>query len=532
MLELPQGKKYHYFLSHKKFHSKLGGVPEQVAKNLHDSLELSGLVGFFDIDDLQQINKDELEAKIKLCVTMVVTLHEETVQSEWCRFEWETAAKYNVPVKCVVDMQRCQKQEVLASVKDHPNLLAAQWTEFTERFRRQVVTEVMDFVVNRVLMDSSANDRPARQFWTRHFGTAREVAPRRLLEALDDECRKLNADKMYSAALPRLKDIFGSADLTIHKFDDLFKGEDLVSAVSAFVRQDKESGIMYKVVVLSEKGGELSKDETVNVGFLMAKEGDSLRKLRKHIKEHAKAAMEHDKDDSDDEVDEDLGDIEFLALGQFNLYLDNGAMRVLRAQENTLVGKEYIERSCIVRADKPVKSESKSIPDDGPMAPVVVPLPEADGADADVDLRAAERSGAAGALSLESAFADPDAVSALRREALKKKVGEESVAFLEAFFAVDRAGDPSALEGSVSRLAELYVAERSPMKVSVPASICTFNLLGQPLPHPPSPPRGGNALAGAPPPRRRTCRPRPRAAIASSGDGRRARCGFSPGRRR
>ena len=52
VLELPQGKKYHYFLSHKKFHSKLGGVPEQVAKNLHDSLELSGLVGFFDIDDL------------------------------------------------------------------------------------------------------------------------------------------------------------------------------------------------------------------------------------------------------------------------------------------------------------------------------------------------------------------------------------------------------------------------------------------------------------------------------------------------
>ena len=40
------GKEFHYFLSHKKEHSKHGSVPGHVALNLHDSLQLLGFRGW------------------------------------------------------------------------------------------------------------------------------------------------------------------------------------------------------------------------------------------------------------------------------------------------------------------------------------------------------------------------------------------------------------------------------------------------------------------------------------------------------
>lgn len=40
------GKEFHYFLSHKKEHSKYGSVPGHVALNLHDSLQLLGFRGW------------------------------------------------------------------------------------------------------------------------------------------------------------------------------------------------------------------------------------------------------------------------------------------------------------------------------------------------------------------------------------------------------------------------------------------------------------------------------------------------------
>ena len=73
---LPEGKRYHYFMSHKKTHSKFGGVPEQVAKNFHDSLEALGLRGWFDVDELQQITKDALaDAGDEMVVLSIVQEH-------------------------------------------------------------------------------------------------------------------------------------------------------------------------------------------------------------------------------------------------------------------------------------------------------------------------------------------------------------------------------------------------------------------------------------------------------------------------
>ena len=65
---LPEQRTHHCFLSHKKAHSQFGSVPGQVAKNIHDSLELLGFASWFDIDALKNISKTALRDGIRGCV--------------------------------------------------------------------------------------------------------------------------------------------------------------------------------------------------------------------------------------------------------------------------------------------------------------------------------------------------------------------------------------------------------------------------------------------------------------------------------
>jgi hypothetical protein len=67
-----------------------------------------------DCDDLSTISKDKLaEGIIKSCCVVLI-LNDETLSSEWCRFEVECAKLNNVPIVCLVD---CDKQ-TLRSVID------------------------------------------------------------------------------------------------------------------------------------------------------------------------------------------------------------------------------------------------------------------------------------------------------------------------------------------------------------------------------------------------------------------------------
>ena len=144
--ELPEGKSHHYFLSHKKTHSVYGGVPEQVAKNFHDSLELLGFKGWFDIDNLKRINEEDLRSAIGQCCSVIILLHDETMDSQWCTFEWRCAQELGVPCKVVVDMERASKSQLLTKANEYSNLLEFQWLEFTDRHRRDCLREMIDFL--------------------------------------------------------------------------------------------------------------------------------------------------------------------------------------------------------------------------------------------------------------------------------------------------------------------------------------------------------------------------------------------------
>jgi len=53
---LPAGKRYHFFMSHKKSHTVHGSQPEALALSLHDTLSALGFEGFFDVDNLKVID--------------------------------------------------------------------------------------------------------------------------------------------------------------------------------------------------------------------------------------------------------------------------------------------------------------------------------------------------------------------------------------------------------------------------------------------------------------------------------------------
>lgn len=137
--QLPVGKSYHYFLSHKKKHSSLGFQPEAMARAFHDVLQCRGFQGFFDVDNLEQISADDVEKGVKSSCAVIIFLHNETCESEWCKFEWKVAAENDIPVLCVVDTANFKKQDLLAQVTSTcPQLLEYQWLEMLDGYRHAI----------------------------------------------------------------------------------------------------------------------------------------------------------------------------------------------------------------------------------------------------------------------------------------------------------------------------------------------------------------------------------------------------------
>ena len=178
--------KYQYFLSHKKHHSVHGGVPGQIARNIHDNLTLMGYSGWFDVDNLELINEEELRVSIAECGSIIILFNDETCDSEWCRFEWRIAAELHLPFKVVVsavirtergwdesliclslpvrrqiDMERCSKKFALETLRNHApaSVLAHQLSELTERHRRDCLVELGSFL-DRV---KTTKDRPSQK---------------------------------------------------------------------------------------------------------------------------------------------------------------------------------------------------------------------------------------------------------------------------------------------------------------------------------------------------------------------------------
>ncbi|CAE8700649.1 unnamed protein product [Polarella glacialis] len=151
---LPPGKKYHYFLSHKKDHSTLGRQPESLAMAIHDSQVLEGFVGFFDVDDLKTISTEQVAEDVKSSCALVVVLHDETCASSWCQFEWQAAQLAGIPCLCIVDANHACRRTVLEQVKAcNPYLMKHQWVSYIDSYRHDASTQITDWLHEHATQD-------------------------------------------------------------------------------------------------------------------------------------------------------------------------------------------------------------------------------------------------------------------------------------------------------------------------------------------------------------------------------------------
>ncbi|CAE8736221.1 unnamed protein product [Polarella glacialis] len=141
------GKKYHYFLSHKKTHSKLGRQPESFAMALHDSQSSAGFVGFFDIDDLKTITPQQLAEDVKMSCAMIVVLHDETCLSCWCQLEWKAAEFAGIPFLCIVDAHNVSRTTVLEQVQQwSSHLMVHQWVSYIDTYRHDATRQITEWL--------------------------------------------------------------------------------------------------------------------------------------------------------------------------------------------------------------------------------------------------------------------------------------------------------------------------------------------------------------------------------------------------
>lgn len=148
---MPQGKKYHYFVSHKKRHSQLGLQPESLAMAFHDVLQASGFQGFFDLDNLKEITINEIKREVAASCTVIVLLHDETTTSEWCRLEWEVAAACSIPVLCIADQKHFQKQVLLDQVCEvNPHLLTIPWLDYLDEWRHVTQQSAIEWLKQEI----------------------------------------------------------------------------------------------------------------------------------------------------------------------------------------------------------------------------------------------------------------------------------------------------------------------------------------------------------------------------------------------
>ncbi|KAL1503945.1 hypothetical protein AB1Y20_010364 [Prymnesium parvum] len=166
------GKEYHFFLSHKKRHSRDGPVHAQIATYLADVLRHLSFTPFLDIDQLEEISPRALREHLSRSCALVVLLHEETHTSDWCKLEWRIAEELNLPVCVVIDMERANKSRELLRAIRFPSFLRYPWVEYSDVRRRDAVDEISQFLTTHTIAahasaddDNDGEPTPAERFY-------------------------------------------------------------------------------------------------------------------------------------------------------------------------------------------------------------------------------------------------------------------------------------------------------------------------------------------------------------------------------
>jgi hypothetical protein len=169
-ISIPVEKKYHYFLSHEKQHSKHGTTAGQVAKRLHADLRERGFTGKLNMGDVETIAPEHMRSDVDSSCTMIVCLHDETMRSSWCVEEWRAAIKAGIPIQCVVDQRCSTRRETMSkfdqfceTVNDGAEFQAMktlQWIQYTDQHRDASVRLLEFFLRDANVHQQTVVDAP------------------------------------------------------------------------------------------------------------------------------------------------------------------------------------------------------------------------------------------------------------------------------------------------------------------------------------------------------------------------------------
>jgi len=143
---IPSGKNFHVFISHKK------ELSEELALLIGTELSANHKLScFFDRDNLRRITKEELASSVQLSCVLLVVLDKKTIESEWCKLEWQTAKENDIPIICLYSKDQYNNNqfgEVITAINSHGYgfVLERPAVEYTLQNRHAVLATLSEMI--------------------------------------------------------------------------------------------------------------------------------------------------------------------------------------------------------------------------------------------------------------------------------------------------------------------------------------------------------------------------------------------------
>ena len=146
----------------------------------------------------------------------------------------------------------------------------------------------------------------SRRFWDEHFGDQREVSLTALAQALRFECGddEDGGGVDMDTATGICKTCFSGSDVvTVLSFGEVFNQASIPETMKSLAKRANAASHLFKVTVYDYEARK--PDRSLDAGFLMCRDTDSLKVLRSQVVTHALTLGEEESSDDDSDFDYD-----------------------------------------------------------------------------------------------------------------------------------------------------------------------------------------------------------------------------------
>lgn len=124
---------YDVFISHCK---KADGTEDRALWCV-DVFEEAGMKPFFDLQNLEEISREQLIKDVKASKALVTVIDPETFNSEWVLLENQTAVDHNIPIVPFYDGDRWKWNDISFWVSKHPAFFKIPAIEYHRTYHKQ-----------------------------------------------------------------------------------------------------------------------------------------------------------------------------------------------------------------------------------------------------------------------------------------------------------------------------------------------------------------------------------------------------------